>query len=377
MKFSEICDYTTGKLNSNQAEFGGEYPFFTCSPEVLRINSYAFDQDAVLLAGNNANGVFHLKRYNGKFNAYQRTYVINSKNDDLVNNRFIFYQLSLKLNMLKGVSLGTATRFLTRTILDKIEFNLPNKSEMTFIADTLSCLDDKIDLNNRINKTLEEMAQAIFKSWFVDFEPFQDGEFEDSELGRIPKGWRVGTLGDIAVITMGQSPSGNSYNENAEGKVFYQGRTDFGKRYPTIRLYTTEPKRMADKGDGLLSVRAPVGDVNVASEQCCIGRGLAALKSKNRSQSFLLYQLLNLKESFRVYDGEGTVFGSINKEDLKNMRIFIPSENSIHAFQNVVGKIDEVIENNSNQIKTLTAIRDALLPKLMSGEIRVPIEEVQ
>jgi type I restriction enzyme S subunit len=254
---------------------------------------------------------------------------------------------------------------------------LPPLEEQKAIAATLSCLDDKIELNNRINKTLEEMAQAIFNSWFVDFEPFQDGAFEDSQLGRIPKGWRVGCLGDIANITMGQSPRGSSYNEKNEGTVFYQGRTDFGWRYPKVRLYTTEPKRLANKGDVLLSVRAPVGDINVAMENCCIGRGLAALNSKNNWNSYLLCQLLYLKDNFNVYNGEGTVFGSINKSNLNNMQVLIPPDDIIADYQSIVENLDNIIENNVTQVRTLTNIRDTLLPKLMSGEIRVPIEEVQ
>ena len=119
-----------------------------------------------------------------------------------------------------------------------------------------------------INQNLEAQAQAIFKSWFVDFEPFQDGKFVDSELGPIPKGWQVGTLQDIAQITMGQSPSGDSYNEDGDGCVFYQGRAEFGSRFPTRRLFTTSPKRMAQAGDVLLSVRAPVGDLNLSYENC-------------------------------------------------------------------------------------------------------------
>ena len=297
--------------------------------------------------------------------------------DDFKNNdpKYLYYLLkTLNLGYYGG---GSAVPTLNRNHIHPVLVNSTcNIAEQKTIAATLSCLDDKIELNNRINKTLEEISQAIFKSWFVDFEPFTDGEFKDSELGRIPKGWRVGILSDIAEITMGQSPRGSSYNENKEGVVFYQGRTDFGKRYPTIRLYTTEPKRMAAKNDILLSVRAPVGDINVASEDCCIGRGLASLKSKRGHNSFLLYQLLHLKDSFNIYNGEGTVFGSISKDTLNNMKVLLPPEEIIINFQDTVGKIDEAYENNSMQIRKLTAIRDTLLPKLMSGEIRVPIEEV-
>ena len=272
----------------------------------------------------------------------------------LNTSKYVYYFMTSNVfqRELYNRATGTTVTGLRQPELLKCQLTLPPLPEQKAIADTLSCLDDKIELNNRINKTLEEMAQAIFKSWFVDFEPFQDGEFEDSELGRIPKGWRVGTLGDIANITMGQSPKGSSYNENNDGTVFYQGRTDFGRRYPTIRLYTTEPKRMADKGDILLSVRAPVGDINVASENCCVGRGLASLKSKNNCNSYVLYQLLDLKGSFNVYNGEGTVFGSINKNTLNNMRVLIPADDIIMEFQNIVGKLDDLYETKFYQIRT-------------------------
>lgn len=106
-----------------------------------------------------------------------------------------------------------------------------------------------------------------------------------------------GTLSDIADITMGQSPSGNSYNEDKNGTIFFQGRAEFGFRFPSVRLYTTEPKRMAQSNDTLMSVRAPVGDINVAHTDCCIGRGLAAIHSKSNHQSFVLYTMFSLKNS--------------------------------------------------------------------------------
>ena len=305
--------------------------------------------------------------------------VLREKPSKSVNDFIYYLSISPRFRDIAIKSMiGTSGRQrVQQNVLMNTRIALPELKEQKAIADTLSCLDDKIELNNRINKNLEEIAQAIFKSWFVDFEPFQDGKFEDSKLGRIPKGWGVGNLGDIASITMGQSPKGSSYNENGDGTVFYQGRTDFGNRYPTIRLYTREPKRIADKGDILLSVRAPVGDINVASEDCCIGRGLAALKAQNNYNSYLLYQLLNLQKSFNVFNGEGTIFGSINKNSLNNIRVLIPCEDKIEKFQFIAGRFEAIIENNFIQARTLTAVRDTLLPKLMSGEIRIPVKEVQ
>jgi type I restriction enzyme S subunit len=298
---------------------------------------------------------------------------------DEIDDKYFFYYLNQDhfFDYVMGGSKGTKMPRGDKQQILMYSFKYPEKEEQKAIAATLSCLDDKIELNNRINKTLEEMAQAIFKSWFIDFEPFQDGEFEDSELGLIPKGWRVGILSDIANITMGQSPSGSSYNEVGDGRVFYQGRAEFGFRFPTRRLYTTEPKRMASKGDVLMSVRAPVGDLNVAIEPCCIGRGLAAIQSKNGHSSFILYAMFALQKPLNIFNGEGTVFGSINKDSLNTMQVIIPPVEVLNSFETIVKPIDTMIENNYYEVCNLQEIRDSLLPKLMSGEIRVPVEEVQ
>ena len=223
----------------------------------------------------------------------------------------------------------------------------------------------------RENDNLEQQAQALFKAWFVDFEPFKDGKFVESELGMIPEGWKVGRLCDIANITMGQSPSGDSYNQNKEGMIFYQGRTEFGNRFPSVRLYTTAPNRLATKNSILISVRAPVGDVNIANHDCCIGRGLASIDAKNNNRSFLFYTVKSMKSDFDIYNGEGTVFGSINKDSLNNMKVIIPNQDVITAFERVVSGLDCKYQASHNEIEILTSLRDTLLPKLMSGELKI------
>ena len=183
--------------------------------------------------------------------------------------------------------------------------------------------------------------------------------------------WPEGNLSDIAAITMGQSPKGDTYNEDGIGTVFYQGRAEFGFRFPTRRLFTTEPKRMAEENDVLISVRAPVGDLNVANEACCIGRGLAAIHSKDGHQSFVLYTIFFLQEQLDLFNGEGTVFGSINRNSLNSLPIIIPDKKSMDRFEGVVAPIDMIIRNNHDEICRLQELRDSLLPKLMSGEIDV------
>ena len=183
--------------------------------------------------------------------------------------------------------------------------------------------------------------------------------------------WCEGTLSDIAVITMGQSPKGDTYNEEGVGTVFYQGRAEFGSRFPTRRLFTTDPKRMAQENDVLMSVRAPVGDLNIANEPCCIGRGLGAIHSKDNHQSFVLYTVFALGQQLDVFNGEGTVFGSINRDSLNSMPITIPDNESMDQFEKLVAPMDAIIRNNHDENCRLQAIRDSLLPKLMSGELDV------
>lgn len=254
------------------------------------------------------------------------------------------------------MSIGSTQKALTIENIKKIIIYLPPLEEQKRISAILSVLDDKIELNRRINENLEQQAKLIYKYMFIDNYSYN---------------WMSGTLSDIANITMGQSPNGSSCNENSIGEVFYQGRAEFGFRYPTKRLYTTEPKRIAEKGDILLSVRAPVGDINVAYERCCIGRGLSAIHSKNGSSSFLLYTIFALKPQLDVFNGEGTVFGAINRNALNDIVISIPSNEIIAEFESIVQPIDNKILINYEEICRLKIIRDTLLPKLMSGELDV------
>lgn len=207
-----------------------------------------------------------------------------------------------------------------------------------------------------LNNNLEQQAKAIYQQMFID---------------NASTDWTEGILSDIANITMGQSPSGSSYNEDGNGTIFFQGRAEFGFRFPSIRLFTTEPKRMACTNDILMSVRAPVGDLNIAHTDCCIGRGLAAIHSKSNHQSFMLYTMFSLKKQLDVFNGEGTVFGSINRNSLNEMPVLVPPIEKLNEFEAIVAPMDATIRNNSDEICRLEQIRDSLLPKLMSGELDV------
>ena len=273
---------------------------------------------------------------------------------------FIYYALTKQevTEQLQAIAEQSVSAYpsLKPSDIENLELMLPDKKTQERIVAILRSIDEKIKENNAINNNLEQQAQAIYQQMFID---------------NARSNWAEGTLSDIADITMGQSPSGSSYNEDGTGTIFFQGRAEFGFRFPSVRLYTTEPKRMARSNDTLMSVRAPVGDLNVAHTDCCIGRGLAAIHSKSNNQSFVLYTMFSLKKQLDVFNGEGTVFGSINRNSLNDMPILIPSDDILDEFERIVAPMDLTIRNNYDENCRLQDIRDTLLPRLMSGELDV------
>jgi type I restriction enzyme S subunit len=185
--------------------------------------------------------------------------------------------------------------------------------------------------------------------------------------------WEEGKLSDEFDFVMGASPPGESYNEDSIGIPMYQGNADFGFRFPSQRVFTIDPKRFAEKYDTLISVRAPVGEQNMANEKCCIGRGVSAFRYKkdNSFYSYTYYKLKSLMDEIKQFNETGTVFGSISRTDFETIPIIIPHDGIIIKFQKKINPIDEKIMCNCSQICTLTTLRDTLLPKLMSGEVRV------
>ncbi len=278
---------------------------------------------------------------------------------DGVDEDFIYYLVCSPLVREPAIKsmVGSSGRQRVQTdVVQNLEIMVPDYEEQRRISGLLKLLDDKIELNNAINNNLEQQAQAIYQQMFID---------------NASSDWTDGALSDIADITMGQSPSSSSYNEDGNGAIFFQGRAEFGFRFPTVRLYTTEPKRMACANDTLMSVRAPVGDLNVAHTDCCIGRGLASIQSKNNHQSFVLYTMFSLKKQLDVFNGEGTIFGSINRNSLNEIPLLIPPSEKLDEFEALVSPMDAFIRNNYDEICRLEQLRDSLLPKLMAGELDV------
>ena len=321
----------------------------------------------------------------------QRLGKVVIRDDAKVDKRFLSYVLRTHeyRHEILASATGTTVKHTSPSRILAFKTLLPPPAEQRAIAHILGTLDDKIELNRRMNETLEAMARALFKSWFVDFDPvrakaegrdpglpkpiadlFPDS-FEDSELGEIPRGWRIGCVDNEFDLTMGQSPPGNTYNETGDGLPFYQGRTDFGFRFPTRRVYCTAPTRLARQGDTLISVRAPVGDINMAAEDCAIGRGVAAARHKTGSRSYSYQFMRSQAEVFDRFEAEGTVFGSIGKKDFHAISCVVPPRGLAVEFERRLAPVDGRIEVTDLEGRTLAALRNTFLPKLISGELRV------
>ncbi|WP_272578592.1 MULTISPECIES: restriction endonuclease subunit S [unclassified Providencia] len=273
-------------------------------------------------------------------------------------NHYLKGILDFHLNELLSAATGSTFPNISREQLNKLEITCPPLPEQKAIASVLSSLDNKMDLLHRQNKTLESMAETLFRQYFVE-------EAQDD--------WVHGTLKDEFAFTMGQSPKGSSFNEEQIGTPMFQGNADFGFRFPKERVYTTEPTRFAQKLDTLISVRAPVGAQNMARSNCCIGRGVAAFRHINNLDwyTYTYFKLRYLMDEIKKFNDEGTVFGSISKSDFEKIEVIIPSANIIHNYEIMVKPLNDRVITNCFQIEKLEKLRDTLLPKLMSGEVRV------
>lgn len=275
---------------------------------------------------------------------------------------------------------------------------LPSLAEQARILSVFSSLDEKIEVNRRMNGTLDAMIQAVFRDWFVDFGPVRrklagatdpveimggltpshayaaelaglfPERFGDNEL---PSGWQTSTVGDEFNLTMGQSPPGETYNDTGDGLPFFQGRTDFGFRFPERRKFCTQPTRIAKAGDTLISVRAPVGDLNMAWEECCIGRGVAAVRHKSGGKAYTFCAMRSLQSELRQYEGEGTVFGAITKRQFEQLAVVESDQRLAEAFEVIAGPLDDLLRVAFTENRSLAETRDYLLPLLMSGSVRV------
>ena len=289
----------------------------------------------------------------------------------IMSNTFEYYVDSIKT--------GTSIPHISMKQIGEFKFKAPSLEIQEKIANVLSSLDDKIELNNEMNKTLEEMAQSIFKRWFADFEfPNEDGqpykssggEIVESELGMIPKGWQVTQIDDISQVTMGVSPSSKTYNEDNIGLPLLNGAADFEGKLIKPSKFTSEPKKICKKGDMVFGVRATIGNIVFADKEYALGRGVASVEPNDKVFREFIYYSLDNSMANLINNASGSVFLNLKKADITDLKVCY-SEEIVEKFNNVAKVlIDKIIENDIES-EMLKQNRDILLSKLMNGEIQI------
>ena len=405
VRIGDIGDVVTGKTPSskNPEYFGDEIPFVTptdyknyhkniysserylsqAGKEVLGNKLLPINSVIVTCIGSDM-GKVAINKVECITNQQINSIILKR---DLADSDFIYYTLISMQEYLKMLARGGTTMpIVNKSTFEEIKLLLPPFPEQKAIAATLSALDDMIELNNQINKTLEEMAQAIFKSWFVDFEPFKDGEFENSELGLIPKGWRVGMLGDFVEIVdnRGKTPPLSDVKTeypiidvralSGESRVIdYSNCT----KYVEKEIYDSwfrsgHPKHL----DILISTVGSIAEMKMFyGNKGCIAQNVVAFRSNGISPCYL-YQYLQYSKGDLLSYNIGSVQPSIKVTHVIKYKIIVPDEKTMSSFDMLMESISDQIHRNANESQILIAIRDTLLPKLISGEIRVPVEEV-
>lgn len=388
IRLTEICNITTGRLDSNAAEKNGIYPYFTCASEPSSINTYVFDCDAILLAGNNASGNFHCRRYSGKFNAYQRTYVITAKEGYDID--YIYYSLKINLQNLKKIAQGSQTKFLTMQILDKFTINnIPLESQQKF-AKMLIQIDSKIDNNNKINYELETMEKTIYDYWFLQFEfPNEEGKPYKSSGGKmiwneelkreIPYIWTCGQVCDLGEIVAGGTPS-TKYKDyytkkgiawitpydlaNTNDKYIAHGERDI-----TEKGLRNSSAKLMPKGTVLLTSRAPIGYLGIAVNELCTNQGFKSIvPNKKYGSEFIYYTIYSMLPLIKSL-GTGSTFTEISKEVVSNIKMVLPNQNVVREFEKVVQPMAQQREMLEKESQELISLRDFLLPLLMNGQV--------
>ncbi|MDQ0163280.1 restriction endonuclease subunit S [Aeribacillus alveayuensis] len=311
--------------------------------------------------------------------------VIKNKDEKELDKKYLYYTLLQDnfFDYVTATSKGTKMPRGDKSAIMNYGIMLPPLNEQKAIANILSTLDEKIETNNQINEKLEEMAQALFKHWFVDFEfpnengePYKSsgGEMVESELGEIPKGWKVDKLSSIAEIIMGQSPKSDTYNTDKIGLPLLNGATDFQNKNLSPSKYTSDPKKVGEKGDFVFGVRATIGLVTELDDRYAIGRGSGIARAFDNMYKEFLYEILNIAFSNFQYTASGSVYLNVSKNDLEDYKLVIPDINILRRYHKITKSILNQKENLKRENAVLEKLRDTLLPKLMSGEIRVPLD---
>lgn len=359
-RLADISSMRTGKLNSNAAVPGGAYPFFTCAQETYWIDKPAFNTEAVLLGGNNANGVYPLKYYKGEFNAYQRTYIFETLDANRLNIRYLYYALRPALSQFQAASIGAATQYLTKSILDNFKVSLPDIGEQNEIVAILSAYDDLIENNKRRIELLEESARQLYKEWFVRF--CFPGHEHVKIIDGVPEGWDKKSIFEIWDI---------SYGKNLPTKyVTEKGKYPVHGADSVIGFY--EKKNVDEalclvtcRGNGSGNVRRTFGESFVTNNSFVFRPKITPDKI-HFHYAYFWAQFMRLQE-LRT----GAAQPQITLAGINHLQALIPVSSVLETYNEFADSFFEQINNIKKQNECLRYARDLLLPKLMKGEIAV------
>lgn len=368
--------FKSGKgIKADEIYSSGKYPVFGGNGLRGYTNQNNFNGDCAIIG---RQGAFcgNVRYFKGK--AYMTEHAIVAVANENNNTRFLAYLLGLmKLGRFSGQS---AQPGLSVTELTKQPIVVPSLSTQKRIASILSSLDDKIELNRRINENLEQQAQALFKSWFIDFEPFKDGKFVDSELGMIPEGWRVGTLEEIGQIIGGGTPSkANSsfYCENGipwitpkdlsinKSKYISRGENDI-----TEIGYRNSSAKKIPAGSVLFSSRAPIGYIAIANNEVTTNQGFKSVIPTKAGTCFI-YLFLQLYKKYIESLATGSTFKEASGALMKSLKLKIPPQSIFENFESMLNPLFSQQCVLESEIDHLSKLRDTLLPRLMSGKLEI------
>lgn len=371
-KLGDVATLQRGFDLPNSKRLDGDYPVISASGVNSWHNEYKVKGPGVTTGRSGTLGqVFYEDRDFWPLNT-----TLWVKNFHCNNPRFIYYFLQT-LNF-KEYNSGTSVPTLNRNDVHKLEVQLPLLPEQKAIASILSSIDDKIENNLAMNKTLEEMAMALYKHWFVDFGPFQEGEFVESELGLIPKSWEVKIVQEFGTTITGKTPS-KKYPEHFGDDMPFVTPTDFkdyGKHILSSKRYISKSgiekyKRnvIPDNSVIVTCIGSDMGKVAISKCKCITNQQINSLKCDN--YLFMYYFFVYSYSKLKRLAGDGTTMPIINKSRFESLQVLFPGKQILKYFEEQLRDLDEQVLVNSKENQTLTKLRDTLLPKLISGEVRL------
>ena len=377
VRLGDIATMQYGKLAPKKKD-AGNVPIFTGYKNVGYTDKINCNKNTIVVVARGVGGCGDVKITNE--DCYLTNLAISVSLNAQICVPMFFYYLH-QLENLSILNSGSAQPQITIESLTKYSFRIPSLDDQHRIASILSSLDRKIELNNKINADLEEMAQAIFKNWFVDFEPFKDGKFVDSELGMIPEGWKVGRLDEIADVVGGSTPSKAKPEYYTQKGIAWLTPKDLSN-HPAVYTsrgeiditeegYNSTSTKLMPKGTILFTSRAPIGYISIAQNDICTNQGFKSLVPKKAGTCFL-YCFLKYVTPEIENKSTGSTFKEASGSLMKSLQVLMPEQKVFEDFETIVSPLFARIESLEKESSRLSLLRDTLLPRLMSGELEVP-----